>query len=239
MKDGQVKALIFDVFGTVVDWRSSVIREGEALGAQKGWEIDWAAFADEWRFDGYIGGIRKVASGELPWNNADALHRMQLDHMLAARGLSSQLTEAEKDRFNRVWHRLWPWPDSIPGLTRLRRKYVIAPFSNGNFALLTNMAKQLGLPWDCILTAELARIYKPDPRTYGMAIELLGLSPDQVMMVAAHFDDMEGARSAGLRTGFVYRPMEFGKDGSPDKDTGLGFDVSAASFIELAERMNT
>ena len=233
----RVKALIFDVFGTVVDWRSSVIREGEALGNLKGWKIDWAAFADEWRFDGYMGGIRKVISGEFPWRTADVLHRMQLDHMLEARGLSSQLTEEEKGHFNKVWHRLMPWPDSIPGLTRLRAKFLIAPFSNGNFALMTNMAKLIGLPWDCILSAELTRIYKPDTRTYPLICELLGIPPDQVMMVAAHFDDLDAARSVGLRTGFVYRPMEFGEARKADQDTGRGYDVSALSFIELAEMM--
>ena len=237
MKGDQVKALIFDVFGTVVDWRSSVIREGERLGAEKGWKLDWGTFADEWRFDGYIAGTRKVVAGELPWTTADRLHRLQLDRMLETRGLASQLTEAEKDHFNKVWHRLAPWPESVEGLTRLRRKYIIAPFSNGNFALLTNMAKAVGLPWDCILSAELNRLYKPDLRTYTMATDLLGLEPGQVMMVAAHFQDLRAARSVGLRTGFVYRPTEFGGVREADRDTTGEWDVSASSFIELAEKM--
>ena len=237
MAASTVKALFFDTFGTVVDWRSTVIREGEALGARKKWNIDWTAFADEWRFDGYKAGYAKVSKGELPWMTVDALHRMQLDRMLESRGLASALSEEEKDSFNKVWHRLLPWADSIPGLLRLRRKYIIAPFSNGNVALLTNMAKHVGLPWDCILSTELTRIYKPDSRTYRMAVELLGLPPEQVMMVAAHIFDLRGAQAAGLRTAFVSRPAEFGGGREADKDTGLGFDLSVRDFMELADTM--
>lgn len=237
MIDRTIKALIFDTFGTVTDWRSSIIREGETLGARKGWSVDWPAFADQWRFEGYKAGYAKVSSGELPWMTVDALHRMQLDVMLESRGLAAALSEEEKDHFNRAWHRLWPWADAIPGLTRLRREFVIAPFSNGNLALLTNMAKHVGLPWDCILSTELTRIYKPDPRTYVMAAALLGLKPEQVVMVAAHVFDLNGARQAGLRTAFVSRPDEFGGKREADKAAPSDYDYVTGNFMELAERL--
>ena len=152
-----VQALTFDVFGTVVDWRGSIIREGDALGAAHGLEADWAAFADAWR-GGYRPSMARVRSGELPWTKLDALHRMILDELLEKHGIST-LSEADKQHWNRVWHRLTPWPDSVPGLTRLRQHYVLATLSNGNVALLTNMAKHGGLPWDCILSAEIVRYY--------------------------------------------------------------------------------
>ena len=161
----RVKALVFDVFGTVVDWRGSVIREGEALGRAKGVRVDWAAFVEEWRTDGYHGAIQRIRRGELPWATVDELHRRKLDELLPKYGLAA-LGESAIADFNRVWHRLAPWPDAVPGLARLRELYVIAPLSNGSFALLTNMAKHAGLPWDCILSAELFGAYKPDPATY-------------------------------------------------------------------------
>ena len=236
MSSTQAKALVFDVFGTVVDWRGSVIREGEALGRAKGFEVDWARFADEWREQGYHGGMNRVRSGELPWMNADALHRLKLDELLPKYGIGG-LTEAEIDRFNRAWHRLWPWPDSIPGLIRLKRKFTLAPLSNGSFALLTNMAKETGLPWDCILSAELARKYKPDPATYQMAADLLGVARDEVMLVAAHVNDLRAARAAGLRAGYVPRPLERGPDGPPVAAPDATFDVVATDFVDLAQKL--
>ena len=159
-----VKALTFDVFGTVVDWRGSIIKEGGALGAAYGLDVDWAAFADAWR-GGYAPSMARVRNGELPWTNIDALHRMILDDLLEKWGITG-MSEEDKQHWNRVWHRLTPWPDSVAGLTRLRQHYVLATLSNGNMALLTNMAKHGGLPWDCILSAEIMRHYKPDPETY-------------------------------------------------------------------------
>jgi 2-haloacid dehalogenase len=232
----RVEALVFDVFGTVTDWRTSVIREGEALGRAKGLDVDWGRFADEWRRDGYRGGIERVRRGELPWMNADALHRRELDALLPRYGISG-LDEAEIERFNRVWHRLTPWPDAIPGLTRLRRKFVVAPLSNGGFALLTNMAKHAGLPWDCILSAELARTYKPDPAVYLMAVGLLGLEPHEVMLVAAHGADLRGGQAAGLRAAFVARPLEHGPEGTPEPAPGSSCDIVAADFVDLAEQL--
>ena len=230
-----VQALTFDVFGTVVDWRGSIIREGEALGATHGLEVDWAAFADAWR-GGYRPSMARVRSGELPWTKLDALHRMILDELLEKHGIST-LSEADKQHWNRVWHRLTPWPDSVPGLTRLRQHYVLATLSNGNVALLTNMAKHGGLPWDCILSAEIMRHYKPDPETYLGAAELLGLQPSEVMMVAAHKSDLKAAQAVGLRAAFVPRPLEFGPGVEVDVEPDPDFDVHARDFNDLADQL--
>lgn len=231
-----VKALTFDVFGTVVDWRVSIIREGEALGRAKGIKADWAKFADAWRA-GYGPAMNRVRNGDLPWTRIDALHRMILDSLLADYGITG-LNEAEKDHFNRAWHRLDPWPDAVDGLTRLKKKYIIATLSNGNVSLLTNMAKYAKLPWDCILSAELAKHYKPDREVYVMAADLLGLRPQELMMVAAHGGDLQAAAGAGLRTAFVYRPMEYGR-GRPVSDPvdTTRFDVAASDFIDLARKL--
>ena len=160
----EVKALTFDVFGTVVDWYGSIVAEGEKFGNAYGVDIDWAQFALKWRA-GYGPAMDKVRRGELPWQNIDALHRRILDDLLDAFEITG-LNEAEKDYLNRVWHRLQPWPDALSGLERLRKRYIVATLSNGNVALLTNMAKFAGLPWDCILSAELTQHYKPDPEVY-------------------------------------------------------------------------
>ena len=231
----KVKALTFDVFGTVVDWRSSITREGARLGTEKGVEADWARFADAWR-GGYEPAMRRVRTGEHAWTKIDVLHRTILDGLLDEYGLSS-LTEDERDDLNRVWHRLDPWPDAIAGLERIKGGFVIAALSNGNMALLTNMAKNAGLPWDCILSAELARHYKPDPEVYQTAADLLGLRPDQVMMVAAHGHDLEGARAAGLRTAFVHRPLEFGPDRTIEMPALGTFDLTAIDFLDLAAQL--
>ena len=230
---GDVKALTFDVFGTVVDWRSSIIREGEALGRAKGIKADWAKLADEWRA-GYGPAMSRVRRGDLPWTRIDALHRMILDSLLAKFGLDG-LTEAEKDRFNRAWHRLDPWPDAVAGLSRLKTKYVIATLSNGHMSLLTNLAKHAKLPWDCILSAELAKHYKPDPEVYLMAADLLGLRPPQVMMVAAHTGDLKAAAGVGMRTAYVHRPLEHGAKAAAADATG--FDIVARDFVDLARKL--
>ena len=229
-------ALVFDVFGTVVDWRSTIIREGAALGRKKDLDVDWAAFADAWR-GRYAPSMDSVRSGEIPWTNLDALHRASLEELLDEFGVES-LSEEEKDRFNKVWHRLDPWPDAVEGLTRLKESYVISPLSNGNVALLVNMAKKTGLPWDLILSAELVRHYKPDPETYLMAPELLDLHADQVMMVAAHPHDLRAAQENGLRTAYVPRPLEFGPGGNAEPPDP-SFDLVAGDFVELAEKLGT
>jgi 2-haloacid dehalogenase len=230
------KALVFDTFGTVVDWRGSIIEEGNAWGKAKGIEIDWASFADRWRA-GYAPAMERVRKGELPWTKLDDLHRMILDELLSEFRMIPSLTDAEKDHLNRVWHRLKPWPDSVPGLRRLKRKFTIAPLSNGNVALLSNMAKQAGLPWDLILSAELAKHYKPDRETYLTAVELLGLKPEEVMMVAAHLGDLNAARSFGLRTGFIHRPKEYGPTRQADKANPGQFDVVSKDMLDLASQL--
>lgn len=231
----QVKALTFDTFGTVVDWRGSLIAEGRKLGRRKKIVADWEAFADAWR-GGYRPAMDRVRKGELPWTNIDGLHRRILDGLLDEFSLGG-LTEAEKDMLNRAWHRLTPWKDSVAGLKRLKKKFIITTLSNGNVALLTNMAKNAGLPWDCILSAELFGHYKPDPETYQGAARLLGLPPDQVMMVAAHKDDLDHAARSGLRTAFVQRPLEFGKGRNNDLAPETRFDINAKDFVDLARQM--
>jgi 2-haloacid dehalogenase len=230
-----VKALTFDVFGTVVDWRGSIIRQGMAFGAERGLTVDWGRFADDWR-SGYQPAMARVRRGELPWTNIDTLHRMRLDALLVQYGITN-LSEADKDHLNRVWHRLTAWPDAVAGLTRLRTRYILATLSNGNVALLTNMAKYAGLPWDCILSAELAKHYKPDPETYQMAADLLDLRPQQVMMVAAHKGDLRAAQAVGLQTAFVPRPMEHGPERTPDTTPDPAFTIHAVDFHALATQL--
>lgn len=229
-----MKALAFDVFGTVVDWRSSIVREGEKLNREKGLNLDWAAFADAWR-GSYAPSMDRVRRGEIPWTNLDALHRASLNGLLMEFGIEG-LSEGEKDRLNRVWHRLEPWPDSVTGLSRLKERYVITTLSNGNVALLTNMAKRAGLPWDLILSAELVRHYKPDPETYLMVPTLLDLRPEQVMLVAAHPSDLRAARDNGLATAYVLRPREFGPD-SEVEPADPSFDLIAEDFLDLARKL--
>jgi len=233
-----IKALTFDVFGTVVDWRGSVIRELEQLGRDKDIKADWPAFADTWRTEGYLEATAKVRRGELPWMNTDQLHRRMLDELLARFGLT-RLSEAEKEHLNRVWHRLASWPDAIAGLKRLRKRYVLATLSNGNMALLTNMAKNAGLPWDCILSSELIKSYKTDPKVYQMAADLLGLPTDQVMMVAAHKHDLKGAQAVGMKLAFVPRPKEWGRDTGEDLSNEPWLDVYVRDFTELAKKLGT
>jgi len=230
-----VKALVFDVFGTVVDWRGSIIREGQALGRRKKLKVDWPAFADAWRA-GYRPAMARVRSGELPWTKIDALHRMILDDLLLRFPLG-RLAEADIDHLNRVWHRLKPWPDARAGLAKLKRRHVIATLSNGNVALLTNMAKHAKLPWDCILSAEVVRHYKPDPETYLGAADLLGVKPAELMMVAAHKDDLHAARACGLKTAFVPRPKEYGPAVKPDVSRDPAFDIHARDFNDLARQL--
>ena len=235
MSLSEVKALIFDVFGTVVDWRSSIINQCQELGRLKGVEADWGEFADSWRGQ-YRPFMDKVRNGDLPWTNLDALHRMSLDVVLDQFGLSG-FSDSERDQMNLFWHNLSPWSDSVPGLYRLKSRYIIATMSNGNIALMTNMAKNGGLPWDCILGAEVAQHYKPDPESYLTAVNLLGLKPNQVMMTAAHQGDLLASQKVGLQTGFIPRPMEHGPDRTPDPTPDPSFNVVATDFVDLATKM--
>ncbi|HWN32370.1 MAG TPA: haloacid dehalogenase type II [Pseudonocardia sp.] len=236
-----VRALIFDVFGTVVDWRGGVIRDGSALAAARtpglaASSVDWPAFADAWR-GRYLPSLNRVRTGELPWRNLDQLHRASLDELLAEFGADA-LGEADRAHLVGAWHRLDPWPDSVPGLTRLKSRYTIAPLSNGHVALLVNMAKRAGLPWDLVLSAELVHAYKPDAATYLSGPGLLGLAPGEVMMVAAHLDDLAAARSHGLRTAYVRRPLEWGPGGTaPEPRPGDELDHVVDSLTDLADRL--
>ncbi len=230
-----VKALVFDVFGTVVDWRSSVAKEVADLSRRKGLSLDGERFADAWRA-AYGPSMNRVRTGALPWTTLDRLHRMSLDTLLVEFKVTG-LSEPEIGALNRSWHRLQPWPDSVAGLTRLKSRFIIAPLSNGNIALMTNMAKHAGLPWDCVLGAELARHYKPDREVYQSAADFLDLAPAEVMMVAAHLGDLKAARTVGLKTAFVTRPKEYGPNGKPDlKAEGIA-DVSATDFNDLATQL--
>ena len=230
------KALLFDTFGMVVDWRGSIIEEGRVWGKAKGIDLDWAGFADRWRA-GYAPAMEKVRKGQLPWTKLDVLHRMVLEEILMEFRMMPALSEEEKDRWNRVWHRLKPWPDSVPGLRRLKKKFTIAPLSNGN--VVTDMAKNAGIPWDVILSAELARHYKPDREAYLISVDLLGLKPEEVMMCAAHVGDLNAARSFGLRTGFIHRPNEYGPTRQADKAAPGQFDVVAKDMLDLAAQLGT
>jgi len=231
--DVSPKALVFDTFGTVVDWRSSVARDVQALASSKGLTVDGTKFADAWRAD-YGPNMNRVRSGELPWTKLDALHRITLDRILADFNIGG-LTDGDKRALNRAWHRLTPWPDAVAGLTRLKQQFIIAPLSNGNISLMTNLAKYGGLPWDCILGAELVRHYKPDREVYQSAADFLDLEPSDVMMVAAHLGDLRAAKSVGLRTAFVTRPLEFGPAGKPDLAGDASVDVTAKDFNHLAD----
>jgi 2-haloacid dehalogenase len=230
-----VKALTFDVFGTVVDWRGSIAREMRALAQAKGVRVNATKFADAWRA-GYRPAMDRVGRGELPWTKIDDLHRMILDDILATFKIT-MLTEDEKVNLNRAWHRLKPWPDTVRGLKRLKKKFTIATLSNGNVALLNNMAKHAGLPWDLILSAEIFHHYKPDPEAYLGAADILGLKPAEVMMVAAHKDDLRHAAAQGLKTALVLRPLEYGNGKHPDLSPEPAFDVNARDFIDLAEQI--
>jgi 2-haloacid dehalogenase len=230
-----LRALVFDVFGTVVDWRGSLVREGTALAAAKGLEVDWPAFADAWRA-GYQPAMQRVRSGGEPWRNLDALHRKILDALLPRFGLEG-LDEGERDHLNRVWHRLDPWPDAVEGLERLKRRFVTATLSNGNVSLLVDMAKRAGLPWDCVLSAELVRRYKPDLEVYRMAARLLGFAPHELALVAAHPSDLAAARDAGLGTAYVARPLEHGPGGPFEVVAAGRFDWQASDFLDLAAQL--
>lgn len=230
-----VKALLFDVFGTVVDWRTSIIRELEAWGAAKGISADWAAFTDDWR-KLYQPSLEEVRSGRRSWTILDVLHRESLEKLLTRYGITG-LSESEKDHLNKAWHRLTPWPDSVPGLLRLKTRYLIGTLSNGNIGLLAWMAKNAGLPWDVILGAEPARAYKPLPEAYTRTAAILGLEPGQVMLVAAHNGDLAAAAAQGFATAFVARPTEYGPSQTADLKAERNWDAVADSFTGLADAL--
>lgn len=235
MQINKVKALVFDVFGTVTDYRGTIIKEGEIINKKKNLSVDWGKFALAWR-KRYQPSMTPISDGKTPWVKLDILHRISLEEVLGEFNMKT-LTEKEKVHLNLVWHRLRPWPDALEGLTMLKKNFIITTLSNGNMALLTDMAKYSNLPWDCILSAELVKVYKPDKRVYLMAAELLNLKPEEVMMVAAHKTDLHAAHELGLKTAFVRRSMEFGKDYEYDLTSDPVFDVVANDFIDLANQL--
>ncbi|WP_407160362.1 haloacid dehalogenase type II [Bradyrhizobium sp. STM 3557] len=231
-----VKALVFDVFGTVVDWRTSLINDFSAWSQRRGVTGDWTALVDGWR-GLYVGSMDEVRRHpERGYVILDVLHRRSLEKLVAQLGITG-LTDADLDYLTKGWHRLHPWPDSVAGLTRLKTKYIISPLSNGNVALLTNMAKFAGLPWDLVMSAELFQHYKPDPETYLGAARLLCLAPSEVMMVAAHNNDLKAAQSHGLKTAFVARPTEYGPLQKIDFEATGAWDIIAPDFGSIADKL--
>lgn len=231
----ELKALAFDVFGTVVDWRGSIIAEGAEFARTHGIQVDWPRLADAWRA-GYAPAMDRVRRGELPWLKIDQLHRRILDELVKSFGIED-VNEAALQRLNRVWHRLRPWPDAVPGLTRLKRKFVITTLSNGNVSLLVDMARNAALPWDCVISAELFRHYKPDPETYRGCAALLDVDTRELLMVASHKSDLRAAQRQGCRTAFVRRPLEYGPDVTPDLRAETDFDFNVDSIEELADAL--
>ena len=221
--------LAFDIFGTVVDWHGSIGREVDAMNLG----VSGNEFALAWRA-GYQPAMQRVRSGELGWTRIDELHRMILDEVLESFGIR-HLDEVHKRQLNRVWHRLDPWPDSASGITRLKARHVVCTLSNGNIGLLTDMAKRAGLPWDCILSAEVFRAYKPDPATYLGVAATFDVAPGDVMLVAAHHDDLAAARACGLLTAYIERPLEFGAGQPKDVSPRPGNTLHCASLVELAD----
>jgi 2-haloacid dehalogenase len=230
-----IKAIVFDTFGTLVDWRASVARDLSDWGRKQGLDADWTRLADRWRAR-YQPQLERVRSGAQPWTKLDDLHRAALDQLLVDFKISG-LDESEIDHLNRAWHRLDPWPDTVPGLTRLKRRFILATLSNGNVALIVNMARHAGLPWDAVLGAEVARHYKPQPEAYLTTAAMLGLRPEQCLMVAAHNGDLGAAASVGLRTAFVARQTEHGPGQTSDLKATRDWDVVADSFVDLAGRL--
>jgi 2-haloacid dehalogenase len=226
-------ALVFDVFGTCVDWRGSIIRQCEALGPR---DVDWEKFADEWRTDGYIRGIARIRSGETPYVSSDVLFRRKLDDLLATYKINS-LSEDKTADLAKAWSRLDPWPDTVQGLQRLKSRYIISTLSNGSFATLTQMARHAKMPWDCIISTELKSTFKPEREAYLLAPTLLDLQPDEVMLVAAHDSDLKGAQRAGLHTALVPRPMEWGPNGQQPPPPDPSFDFVAKDFNDLASQL--
>lgn len=226
-----IKVIAFDIFGTVVDWHGSIAREIDAMN----WPISGDEFALAWRA-GYRPAMGRVMRGELGWTKIDDLHRLILDELLERFNIP-HLNEEEKRHLNKVWHRLNPWPDSVAGLARLKSRYTICTLSNGNIGLLTNMAKRAGLPWDCILSAEVFRKYKPDPATYLGVAATFDLPPEQVMLGAAHHDDLAAARECGLHTAYIERPLEFGANNAKDVSPNPGNTFHAKSILQLADML--
>jgi 2-haloacid dehalogenase len=230
-----IRALVFDTFGTVVDWRGSLIEELTAFGRERGIAADWTGLVDAWRA-AYHPSMDRVRSGEKPWTKLDDLHRASLDQLVEQFGITG-LTEADRVHINFGWHRLRPWPDSVPGLTRLHKRFVLGPLSNGNVSLLMHMARNVGLPWDMIFGSDVSRHYKPDPEAYLAACRLLSMEPGQVMLCAAHNSDLAAAQALGLRTAFIARPTEYGPHQKRDFEATGAWDFVTKDMMDLATQL--
>jgi 2-haloacid dehalogenase len=235
MPSKQPVAIVFDTFGTVVDWRTSLITDLSTYGRKKGIAADWPALVDAWRA-AYQPSMARVRNGELPWTKLDDLHRGSLDKLISEFGIT-ELTEDDRVHINLGWHRLHPWPDAVSGLTRLKSRYIIGPLSNGNVSLLLNMAKFAAIPWDMIFGSDLFGHFKPDPETYLGVARLLDLRPDQVMMAAAHNGDLAAARAQGLLTAFFPRPQEYGPHQKRDYEPEQDWDIVATDIEDMAQRL--
>ena len=232
-----IKAVLFDTFGTIVDWRTSIANESEALANAQGVSnFDGDRFARVWRA-GYQPGMAKVSSGERSWVSIDIIHRERLDDILPEFGLS-MLDESTRDHLNSAWHRLSPWPDSIPGLKRLKSNYLISPLSNGSIVLLSTMAKNAGIPWDFIFSSDMHKAYKRNPAVYQNAIRLLDMVPSEIMMVAAHNDDLKAARNEGMRTAYINRPTEYGVDQKVDFAATSDWDIITETVEGVADALD-
>jgi 2-haloacid dehalogenase len=230
----EIEVIAFDVFGTLVDWRSSIADALARVGGKAGLRADWPAVADAWR-SRYRPALDRQVRGEAPFQPLDVLHREMLDEVAEHYGLQA-LTDAQRDELVRAWHRLTPWPDTVPGLTALRKRYILTPLSNGGIGLLTRLARSAGLPFDCILSAELARAYKPDPRTYQLVPGFFDIPPERVLMVACHPSDLEGAARSGLRTAYIPRPLEWGPTTTVPV-APAGADIVAEDLISLGAQL--
>ena len=235
MDVNNIKALVFDVFGTVVDWRTSIASEAKQCLSKKGYELDWVLFADSWRAK-YQPAMEKVRTGGRGFVRLDILHMENLIEVLKDFDIKS-VTETELNYLNRAWHRLLPWSDSVPGLLRLKKKFIIGTMSNGNVALMVNMAKNGGLPWDVILGAEPAQAYKPEPKTYLTGVDWLNLKPSEVLMCAAHNTDLLAAGAQGLKTAFIARPTEYGPNQKHDFKAEHDFDYISENMLDLADKL--
>lgn len=231
-----IRAIAFDVQGTCVDFFRPILRMGDAVNRAKGLDIDWAALSSEWR-DLYRMVLDQVIAGQRPWLRVDRIYREALDTLLERRGLSDIFTAAERDELNQIWTRLDPWPDSVEGLARLRRRFTTATLSNAGMAAVVAVVKHANLPFDAVLTAELAQSYKPEPSVYQLAVDYLGYRPHEILMVACHKYDLKAARAFGMRTAFVARAQEFGPDAKPDTAPESWFDHYADSFVALARSL--
>jgi 2-haloacid dehalogenase len=231
-----IRAIVFDTFGTIVDWRASLIKALEEFGRKREVERAWADLVDRWRA-AYQPNLDRVRTGELKWTILDELHYFALVQLLPEFGLTS-LRESDLRFLTNCWHRLAPWPDAVDGLHRLRKKYIIGPLSNGNLALLVELAKFAQLPWDVVFGADLFRHYKPDPETYLGVCSFLGLRPEQVMMGAAHNYDLKAAKALGLRTAFIQRATEYGPGQQTDLVAEDAWDVIATDLVDLAEKLS-